>query len=72
MNDLAYVRDRLSAPGVNLREVAEGAGVKLRWLRMLAAGEIPEPGYHKVKALADYFSHGPRGNNNSSQQSAAA
>lgn len=55
MDSLDYIRGRLSAPGVNLREVAEAAGVKQRWLRYLIAGRIPEPGYGKVKALHDYL-----------------
>lgn len=55
MDSLQYVREQLAAPGINLPAVARSAGVKERWLRMLAAGEIPEPGYGKVKALEDYF-----------------
>ena len=72
MNELEYVRGKLAAPGVNLREVAEGAGVKERWLRMLAAGEIPEPGYNKVRALAEYFGSFKRSSGNKPQQAAAA
>jgi predicted transcriptional regulator len=55
VDDLEYVRRQLSAPDINLSAVAEGAGVKPRWLRTFAAGDIPEPGYSKVKRLAEYF-----------------
>ena len=55
MDAMEFVRERLAAPDINLREVAEGAGVGHSWLRMFARGEIPDPGYSRVKALADYF-----------------
>ena len=55
MDAMKYVRKSLQAPGINLREVADGAGVGHSWLRMFARGEIPDPGYSRVKALSDYF-----------------
>ena len=55
MDAMQYVRESLAAPEINLREVAEGAGVGHSWLRMFARGAIPDPGYSRVKALADYF-----------------
>jgi uncharacterized protein YceH (UPF0502 family) len=39
--------------GVSLVEVARRAGVKERWLRHLLSGEIPEPGYAKVRRLQE-------------------
>ncbi len=55
MESLEYIRGRLSAPGVVVREVAQGAGVRERWLRLFIAGRIPEPGYGKVQRLYDYL-----------------
>ena len=55
MDTLIYVRERISNPELNLSEVAEAAGVGYSWLKMFARGEIPDPGYSRVKALAEYF-----------------
>jgi transcriptional regulator with XRE-family HTH domain len=55
MDAMEFVRERLATEGLNLREVADGAGVGHSWLRMFARGEIPDPGYSRIKALADYF-----------------
>jgi len=55
MDSLDFVRGQLAGTERSLREVADGAGVGQSWLRMFARGEIPDPGYSKVKALADYF-----------------
>lgn len=59
MDALQYVQTNLRSTDKSLREIADGAGVGQSWLRMFARGEIPDPGYSKVKALADYFMHGP-------------
>lgn len=55
MDALEFVRERLGDKGVNLREVADGAGVGHSWLRMFRRGEIPDPAYSRIKRLADYF-----------------
>lgn len=55
MDTLQFVRGQLDVTDRTLREIADGAGVGQSWLRMFARGEIPDPGYSKVKALADYF-----------------
>lgn len=55
MDAMEYVRGCLASPHLNLREVAEGSGVGESWLRMFKRGKIPDPSYHRVKALADYF-----------------
>lgn len=55
MDSLEFVRGQLRVTRRNLREIADGAGVGHSWLRMFARGEIPDPGYSRVKALADYF-----------------
>ena len=55
MDAMEYVRECLQAPGTNLRQVAERAGVGHSWLRMFARGEIPDPGYSRIKALTEYF-----------------
>jgi len=55
MDSLQFVRGQLEVTPRTLREIADGAGVGQSWLRMFARGEIPDPGYSKVKALADYF-----------------
>jgi hypothetical protein len=36
-------------------EIAKGAGVKLRWLHMLANNEIPNPGVVGVQKVHDYL-----------------
>lgn len=55
MDTLQFVRGQLCATPRTMREIADGAAVGQSWLRMFARGEIPDPGYSKVKALADYF-----------------
>lgn len=55
MDALQYVQTNLQSTDKTLREIADGAGVGQSWLRMFARGEIPDPGYSKVKALSDYF-----------------
>lgn len=59
MDQKLYVAERLSQPGVNLRTIADGAGVGHSWLKMFARGAIPDPGYSRIKALADYFESQP-------------
>lgn len=55
MDAMEYVKQQLGRPEVNLRAVADGAGVGHSWLRMFARGQIPDPGYSRIKALSDYF-----------------
>ena len=43
MDQKLYVAERLSQPGVNLRTIADGAGVGHSWLKMFASGAIPDP-----------------------------
>ena len=69
---MEFVRERLAGPNINLREVAEGAGVKHSWLRMFARGEIPDPGYSRIKKLADYFLRVGRANNRSPSEAERA
>jgi hypothetical protein len=55
MDQMEFVKEQIAAPDVNLSAVAEGAGVGYSWLKMFARGEIPDPGYSRIKALAQYF-----------------
>lgn len=55
MNHVEYVKRCLAQPGVQLTVIAEEAGVGYSWLKMFARGEIPDPGYSRVKALTEYF-----------------
>jgi transcriptional regulator with XRE-family HTH domain len=55
MDALQYVRTCLESTPSTTKEIAEGAGVGESWLRMFRRGEIPDPGYSRVKLLADYF-----------------
>lgn len=51
MDDLTKLRERVRAAPAPVREIAAKAGVRERWLRAFVAGDIPEPGYAKVKRL---------------------
>lgn len=55
MDSMQFVRQRIATPGLNLSAIAEEAGVGYSWLKMFARGEIPDPGYSRIKALEDYF-----------------
>ncbi len=55
MDAMEFVKHRLEDQSLNLREVADGAGVGHSWLRMFARGAIPDPSYNRIKALSDYF-----------------
>lgn len=55
MDHLAYVMQRLRSSEQTLKDIAAAAGLKERWVGMMFAGEIPEPGYHKVEKLYRYF-----------------
>lgn len=39
----------------NEREMCAALGVTTRWLGYLKAGEIKDPGVHKVQAVHDYL-----------------
>lgn len=54
-NALTYVKAKLAQPGLNLRVVAEEAGVGASWLRSFSRGEIPDPSYRRVEKLLAYF-----------------
>lgn len=55
MDALQYVRACLDTTDKSFKEIAEGAGVGASWVRMFKQGHIPDPGYSRVKLLADYF-----------------
>ena len=54
MDDMEFVRKEV-AKAENLTTVALEADVGYSWLKMFARGEIPDPSYSRIKALADYF-----------------
>jgi predicted transcriptional regulator len=55
MDTLQYVRACLDTTTKTNKEIAEGAGVGESWVKMFKRGHIPDPGYSRVKLLADYF-----------------
>lgn len=71
MDDMRFVRSRLAMRQQTLLEIANGAGVGHRWLGMFARGQIPDPGYSRVKALADYFRRRDGGNGKAGRRKAA-
>lgn len=59
MTMLELVRDRVAKYPGTMGELARETGVTHSWLRMFRQGNIPNPGYDKVQALADYFTGKP-------------
>lgn len=55
MDALQFVQACLERTRTPVREIAQSAGVGESWLGMFKRGRIPDPGYSKVKLLADYF-----------------
>lgn len=51
MDELDHLRARIGASGAAVPDLAQRAGVKVRWLRHFLAAEIPEPGFPKVRRL---------------------
>lgn len=50
--------DYLSRPGrdrLTIRQLAEKCGVSERWVKMYRAGEIPAPGWPRIRALNDFL-----------------
>lgn len=60
MDELTRLRERAKACPVPMKDLAAKAGVKERWLRLFVAGDIPEPGYSKVKRLGRALSSAER------------
>ena len=49
--ELEALRAAIHASGEPLERIAERAAVKARWLRTFVAGQIPEPGFGKIRRV---------------------
>ena len=43
---------------MELTHIAEKTDVSVDWLNKLIAGDIPNPGYNRIKAVVDYVTTG--------------
>jgi len=49
--EMAHLREAIRDSGVPLPELAQLAGVKLRWLQVWMTGGFDEPSYVKIRRL---------------------
>ena len=53
------VRQKLNAAKGQWPTICEATGLNYSWLTKFARNEIPNPGWNRVKALAEYFAAVP-------------
>jgi len=50
-SELEALRAAIQASGEPIERIAVRANVKPRWLRFFVAGDIPEPGFTKIRRV---------------------
>ena len=63
MDTIQIIKDRLEGSKGTWPVVCEKTGLDYSWLTKFAQGKIPNPGYAKVFALAEYFGVSGSGKN---------
>lgn len=54
---LVFVRGLLSQESVSMTKVARETGLSKKWLEMIRAGSIENPGIRNLQMVARYFGH---------------
>jgi len=54
-DSLTYVTKRLRSKKHTYSHIASQTGCSVRWLQMIASGEIKDPGWSRIKRLEIFF-----------------